>query len=417
MAGRFLCFVAPPFAGHLYPMLPLAAAAQAAGYRVEIVTGAAKRAAVAAAGLPARSLPCLAGSAMERIADTDQRVGSHPLRLLRQLRASLALSAQARDELAALWRQDRPDLVIADSVAIAAGLAADAAGITWINTIATPFALENRQGVPAYLGGWRPGDGVACRLRDAAGRAAIRSAKQGLAFLVRRELGALGARLYRADGAEAAYSPRAILGFGLTELEFDRDWPSAFTMIGPVFANPEPVPVPDLPAGRPRVLVTLGTHLPWAKAHLAEDIVWLAQHRPGFCFIGSAGAPERSGEPLRQLAPNGWLLPFLPYAAGLGQFDAIIHHGGAGITYAALAHGLPSIVVPHDYDQFDYAARLSAKGAGLRVRRLRSRALLAALDRIGRPETCPGLPGLKAAAAAYRPAERFLSIVDSIIGG
>ncbi|HEU4755220.1 MAG TPA: nucleotide disphospho-sugar-binding domain-containing protein, partial [Agromyces sp.] len=40
------------------------------------------------------------------------------------------------------------------------------------------------------------------------------------------------------------------------------------------------------------------------------------------------------------------------------RYDAIVHHGGTGIAQAALAAGLPAVVVPVDYDQPDVAARL-----------------------------------------------------------
>lgn len=59
--------------------------------------------------------------------------------------------------------------------------------------------------------------------------------------------------------------------------------------------------------------------------------------------------------------------PFVPYARGLGVFDAVIHPAGAGVTYAAILLGVPSVVVRHDYDHFDYAARLEHFGLGLRA--------------------------------------------------
>ncbi len=415
MIPKRISFVAPPFAGHLNPLLELATAAADAGYQVTVVTGTARLAAVATLGLRGVALPCLAGQPMERIADTERRVGSHPGRLLDQLRRSLTLMATARDELSALWHTEPPDLVVADSVAAAAGLAAHRLGLPWITTIATPFALECRRGVPSYLGGWSEGTTLFHRLRDAAGRAVVRGVKRSLAMAVRRQLATLETGVYRADGSEACYSPTAILGFGLHELEFQRDWPAVFRMIGPCFRNPEPIGMPSLPPGGPRVLVTLGTHLPWAKATLADDLAWLAARRPNLVLVGSLGMAA-AGTDGRPLAANAVLFPFLPYAAGLPWFDAVIHHGGAGITYAAIAAGKPAVVVPHDYDQFDYAARVVAKGAGLRVARLRSQATLTALDRVLAPAALPALAGLAAAAARYRPGAAFLAEVAQLVG-
>jgi len=418
MSRPRLAFVAPPFAGHLYPLLELALAAQAAGYPLEIITGASKLPALAARGLPAVALPCLSSASLGPIADTEQAVGSNPLRLWRQLRASLDVAVLARDQLLAHWQRTPPDLVVADSIAISAGLVAQSLGINWITTAATPFAIENHRGVPAYLGGWQEGTGLGYPLRDAAGRLVVRLAKRAFGWVIADRLAALGGGIYRPDGSEACYSPQAILGFGLMELEFDRDWPAAFQMIGPAFANPElDAAAPPLARDRPNLLVSLGTHLPWAKARLATDVAWLAAKRPDWQIVATLGAPERRGETPIRLAENAVLVPFLSYQAHLAAFDAVMHHGGAGVTYATLAKTRPAIVVPHDYDQFDYAARIVAKGAGLRVRRLRSRAMLAALDKILRPEACPGLPALAAAAARYDPRAAFLAVVESMVGG
>jgi len=44
---------------------------------------------------------------------------------------------------------------------------------------------------------------------------------------------------------------------------------------------------------------------------------------------------------------------------------AVVHHGGAGTTTAAARAGAPQVVVPHVYDQFYFAARVSALGIGV----------------------------------------------------
>jgi sterol 3beta-glucosyltransferase len=52
--------------------------------------------------------------------------------------------------------------------------------------------------------------------------------------------------------------------------------------------------------------------------------------------------------------PHGWLLP---------KCHAVIHHGGAGTTGAALRAGLPALVIPYVSDQFFWARRLRELGA------------------------------------------------------
>jgi UDP:flavonoid glycosyltransferase YjiC (YdhE family) len=59
---------------------------------------------------------------------------------------------------------------------------------------------------------------------------------------------------------------------------------------------------------------------------------------------------------------------------------AVLHHGGAGVMWECLRAGVPALVLPHDYDQFDHAARLAAAGVALRLRHPRE--IPEALDRV-----------------------------------
>ena len=53
--------------------------------------------------------------------------------------------------------------------------------------------------------------------------------------------------------------------------------------------------------------------------------------------------------------PHYWLFP---------RMSAIVHHGGAGTTGAALRSGVPSIVVPFGFDQAFWGQRVAALGVG-----------------------------------------------------
>ena len=403
-----LAFVAPPFAGHLNPLLVLAVAARDAGYGVTVITGDRKLETVRQLGLEVKGLKSIGAGSLESIANSPVKVGSNPFRLLRQFRENLALLPAIRAELMEMWSKERPDLVVADSVAPVGGLVCDALGIPWITTIATPFAIENVRGVPAYCGGWRPGGWAG---RDALGRMAIRGFKRTVAWQFRRQFSLLGDRFpYRADGSERIYSDRAILGFGISELEFDRDWPACFQMIGPVMDSPEDSPALRFPPGAKRVLVSVGTHLLWAKKTLVGHVVQLAREFPNVHFsISLGGGP---GDPLR-VAEMITVYPFISYSQSLSEFDAVIHHGGAGVTYAAILCGIPSVVVPHDYDQFDYAARIEHFGLGIRANSILGAgpALRRAFDRQDWPE----LKRMQENARKYSPAERFLEVVKSVL--
>lgn len=55
--------------------------------------------------------------------------------------------------------------------------------------------------------------------------------------------------------------------------------------------------------------------------------------------------------------PHGWLFP---------KVAAVVHHGGAGTTAAALRAGVPSVVIPFFFDQPFWARRVEQLGAGVR---------------------------------------------------
>ncbi len=65
---------------------------------------------------------------------------------------------------------------------------------------------------------------------------------------------------------------------------------------------------------------------------------------------------------------NDWAhnAPGVPHAVLMRRVAAVVHHGGAGTTHAALAAGRPAMVVPHLGDQGYYARRVHSLGAGPR---------------------------------------------------
>lgn len=64
--------------------------------------------------------------------------------------------------------------------------------------------------------------------------------------------------------------------------------------------------------------------------------------------------------------PQVWGLPEEPHEALFARMAAVVHHGGAGTTAAAVRSGTPSVVVPHFADQFYWADRLHRLGVAAR---------------------------------------------------
>jgi len=409
-----IAFVTPPFSGHLNRLIPLAEAARDRGDACVFFTGAAKLPAIAARGFPAAAPESVAPDAMEAIANWHTQTSARPWAVVGQFRRNLEILPLLQQDLVAFLERESPDVVVADFIAAIVAKPCAAMRLPWITTIGTPFAIENRTGVPTYLGGWAPMPGLGGAMRDAAGRFVIRSFKRLVFATHRRQLRPMIDRLYRPDGSEAIYSPSSMLGFGMTELEFPRDWPSSFEMIGPVFGALEDGPELVLPPARRHVFASIGTHLFWAKDRLVADVIALARRFGDWHFTVTLGQPEKADMPPEQIASNVTLRRFVPYHRDLQRFDMVIHHGGSGIAYATIHAGLPSLIVPHDYDQFDYAARMVHHGLGLSVRRLAGTDAALAFERLADRSSFPALESFREAAARYRPRERFLAAVDRV---
>lgn len=402
--------VAPPFAGHLDRLVPLMQAAQRTGHAVRVLTGHARLPFLKAHGIEAAAPLSLPPGALEHLAEGFGRITGRPHAALAQLRANLRLVPALTEDLCDEIRRWRADVLVADSVALMAGPAAARTGVPWITMIASPLSICAPDGTPPFLGGWSPPKGWPGRARDTLGRMGHRGLRQVVFALFRRQLPPEIARPFRSDGTETIYSPTAILGLGLTEIEFPRTWPPSFEMIGPIASAPSLDPPPDLPPARRRIFATVGTHLPWARARWRDGLARLADARPDWLIVASEGRMD--GGATRSEGPaNLLVVPRLCYRRDLPLFDAVIHHGGTGIAYSAIAAGLPSLVVPQDFDQFDMAARIVQAGLGLRARSLSQAPRQ--LDRLLEGDW-PDISSLRAAAARYRPEERFLAALSRV---
>ena len=94
----------------------------------------------------------------------------------------------------------------------------------------------------------------------------------------------------------------------------------------------------------------------------------------------SDGLKERPDVFLADDLPHSWLFP---------RTAAVIHHGGSGTVGAVLRAGVPSIVIPHNFDQPYWARRASVGGVAAADPRARS---YTRCPRRGRPH-CGNGPG------------------------
>lgn len=320
-------FSCVPAIGHTFPLLPLARAFARRGDQVAFVTSAGM------AGL-LDGLPLLPAGPMpdvllaEAAARTGQDAAAEPTPAsVSAFFGEVRLDTTA-DEAIAAARDWAPELIVAELT--------DTVGPLVAAVLGTPLAtLSFGPGIPAEFRG---------------------------------AIAANVAPYYTARGLEAP----AVLPAGRWVLDLCPD------ILGPVGIpdgatrlplRPEAHRGPDgevtpalppAPAGRPRVLVTFGSH--FGDPEIVLDLLTTLRDGVDADFVGTAlpGAGQGSG--------GARLVPFQPMANLLaGDVTAVVTHGGAGTVLGALAHGLPLVVVPQGADQSVQAAAVSAAGCGVAI--------------------------------------------------
>lgn len=355
---------APPYSGHLHPILAIGR--EIVDYhdvRIISTPGAMQR--VHSSGLI--GIPILGDHEQEllEIANPNHAVRSNPIRLHRQFKSAIVLLDQLKKELNEIYREfPAPDLMIADFTLPVVGIVASSLNSRWWTSLPSPCVLETPDGPPAYCGGLRPARNWRDSVLHQLTRKKVRLFKTAVFRLYRKPLAHIGfSQLYRADGTEAAYSPDVVLALGNEDIEFNRSWPSTVRFVGPkLFTPPSDSPAPVFRSGKRHILVTIGTHLAWHKHAVVKAVKRLARSRPTWVFHFTDGDIAAS---TNEEVDNFVRLPYIDYGVHLANYDAVIHHGGAGIMYYCLASKKPSLVYPVDYDQFDHAARLEAAGLGV----------------------------------------------------
>ena len=409
--------VVVPLSGHLYPtmnlLIPLLSNPR---YDIRLFTGPQKKAVAEAAGF--HVVPILENHIedFERAANNNQQLGI--LSAYHQLSSSIDLINVVSDQLLEEWQKNRPDIVIADFITLSGGLVANQLGILWISTMATQFAIETTDGPPCFFGGLgSPKNGWQVSVQFL-GRKATRLVKRIVSFLLRDRLKRYNFKLYNQLDHETIYSPYSILGIGMKEVELKKGFPEHYKWVGPSGASVEagedyPLDLSVFP-NRKKVLVTCGTQLAWAKDNLIFQAKQLAKAHPDFHFFVTRGV---GGEPFQceNLMENLSVVSYLPYKEYIPQMDYVIHHGGAGIFYQCIIHGKPALILPHDYDQFDYSVRGVEAGVAFTAKRDNSKAIGQAFDSLLAKEDWSELETLRQAAQSYHPTEILESEIQRLL--
>ena len=409
--------VVVPLSGHLYPtmnlLIPLLNNPR---YEIRLFTGLQKKAVADAAGF--NVVPILENHIedFERAANNDQQLGI--ISAYHQLSASIDLINLVSDQLLEEWQKNRPDIVIADFITLSGGLVANQLGIPWISTMATQFAIETTDGPPCFFGGLGSPKNRWQVSVQFLGRKATRLVKRIVSFSFRDSLKRYNFKLYNQLGHETIYSPYSILGIGMKEVELKKGFPEHYKWVGPSGASVEAgedYPLDLSPfMERKKVLVTCGTQLSWAKENLIYQAKQLAKAHPDCHFFVTRGVGGEAFQ-CENLMENLSVVSYLPYKEYIPQMDYVIHHGGAGIFYQCIIYGKPALILPHDYDQFDYAVRGVEANVAFTAKRDNSKAIGQAFDSLLAKEDWSELEILRQAAHSYHPTEILESEIHRLL--
>jgi UDP:flavonoid glycosyltransferase YjiC (YdhE family) len=237
------------------------------------------------------------------------------------------------DDLVALARRWRPDLVVFDTLTYAGPLAARVIGVPAVRLLFGPdvpyftLGLEERLLKPVLR---RFGvDDV-----DLLGRLTVDPCLPDLQF--------------GPDVAPVARAPMRYVPYnGLSEIP---DWAWQ-------------------PSGRPRICLTWGTSLDrllgtrtFLPAPVLRGCAEAAADRGAELVLGlTAGQREL----LTELPDGVRVAERVPLQALLTSCQALVHHGGAGGMMTAVRYGVPQLVVPQMPDHVINANHLAGTGAGL----------------------------------------------------
>lgn len=275
-------------------------------------------------------------------------------------------------ELRAILETVRPDLLVGHPIVFAAPLLSEQLGVPWVSTVLAPMSFFSAHeppvipGAPAALArGPRflnPWWGKALR---AAADLSTRPGGRPLAEL-RCSVG-----LPPLNGnplLDGQHSPSRVLAMFSKALGAPQpDWPSQTLQTGFCFYDGDEAASKTLDfqlarfldAGSPPVVFTLGsTAVNAAGRSYAESAA--AVHSLGLRALLLTG-PHPENVPAK-LPPGVAAFPYAPYAALFPRAAAVVHSGGVGTTAQVLRAGVPSLVVPFNFDQPDNAHRLARLG-------------------------------------------------------
>jgi UDP:flavonoid glycosyltransferase YjiC (YdhE family) len=323
---------------HYFPMVPLAWALRAAGHEVLMASQPDLLPTMRASGLPCtrvgRDLDVVAvyraGTERVTLAGRETVKPSRRSRLSLYVELALAMA----DDLLALARSWRPDLIVYDPLTYAGPLVAKSIGVPAARNLFGPD-LTSFTKMTGDVPGW---SALLQRFGlndlDLLGVATIDPCPPGLQY---PDTVAPTARIHT----------RYIPYNGLSLV---------------------PIALPDR-SHRERICLTWGTSIhrllgqqAFLPGHILRTCARLAEERDAELVLAVTANQRRL---IPDPPPNVRIVESVPLNVLLSTCSALVHQGGAGTMLTALNHALPQLVLPQIFDESANAYQLTATGAGL----------------------------------------------------
>ncbi len=259
----------------------------------------------------------------------------------------------------------RPDVVLCAQFAFGAMVAAEASGIPFDVLMPNVYLLPS-PGVTPFGLGFRPAKGAPGRIRDRLVRSTThRMWDKGLPILneLRAERGLQPVEHFMDQPTRA----RRVWVLTSASFDFPAVLPDNVRYVGPVLDDPNWATdawTPP-PGDEPLVLVGLSSTFQDHVATLQHVVDALAT-LPVRAIV-TTGPAVAVGSVTG--AANVAVVASAPHGRVLEHASAIVTHGGHGTVVKALAAEVPLVVLPHGRDQLDNAVRVTARGAGVKLKR------------------------------------------------
>jgi MGT family glycosyltransferase len=338
---RTIVYVTPPAHGHVNPTLPVIRELVQRGERVMAYNTAEFRPQLEQAGAVFRAYPPTAMTATTiALLLRDGNLANITELILRTTEQLLPFMLQ---ELA----REQPDLVVFDTIALWAKMAATQLGLRAAASH-TVFILDDRQ--------MRPGDLLPMLWQ-------VLPKLPGI-LATRRRLVAVYGKAFPA--AQPLFPLRDGLNIVFTARELQPNTPlidETFRFVGPSIdpqTRHEPFPLATL-GHEPVVYISLGTVHAIHTAFVRTCFEAFADHP--MHVVMSVGKQTDIAQ-LGPIPANFVVRAAVPQLEILQRAQVFITHGGMNSVHEGLFYGVPLILIPHQFEQLFNARCVAARGAG-----------------------------------------------------